>query len=146
MTATVPLKRTKRRPMAEINVVPYIDVMLVLLVIFMVTAPLIYQGMDVDLPQTSAQPIQPEDNPPIIVTVNRDGETYIAMGAKPDEAADLEAIQVRIVAALEKSPQTPVMVRGDKNVAYGAVMDVMARLSAAGVEKVGMMTEQQQSQ
>lgn len=137
--------------MAEINVVPYIDVMLVLLIIFMITAPLLSQGVDVELPRLTSEPMVPEpDNPPVVISVNRDGNYYIAFGG--DTLTDQEKpvpaqVLVNRVAALLKyaaeqnRPKTRVFVKGDKNVSYGHVVTLMSMLQNAGVEGVGLITE-----
>ncbi|MGD8430483.1 MAG: protein TolR [Ectothiorhodospiraceae bacterium] len=127
--------------MAEINVVPYIDVMLVLLVIFMVTAPLLYQGVEVDLPQASAKPLRNKESEPVIVEVNRDGEYFLNIGETPGNALTARKLVVTVTAVMRRRPDTPVLVRGDKNVPYGRVIEVMARLKQAGVPQVGLMTE-----
>lgn len=134
-------RRARRRPMADINVVPYIDVMLVLLVIFMVTAPMLHQGVEVELPQTSAEPLQDQQQDPVIVTVDADGNYSLSVGAKPGEAIDADQLMVTVAALLRQQPQTPILVRGDTNVPYGRVVDVMARLQAAGAPKVGLLTQ-----
>lgn len=132
--------RAKRKPMSEINVVPYIDVMLVLLVIFMVTAPLLYQGVDVDLPRIEAEPLPPEDDDPIIVTVNRDGELLVSIGTDPDEPVSASEVVDLVSRVMRNSPDTPVLVRGDEQVRYGRVLDTMSMLQQAGVPQVGLMT------
>jgi len=133
--------RKRRRPVSEINVVPYIDVMLVLLIIFMVTAPLISQGVKVELPKASAEPIQSDDNPPLIASVDVKGRYFLNIGDQPDsplDAADLAAI---VQAQLEKTPTRPVVVKGDRNVAYNEVIQLMVLLQQAGVPSVGLMTD-----
>ncbi len=132
--------RNRRKPMSEINVVPYIDVMLVLLVIFMVTAPLVHQGVDVDLPQMQSDPVPPDDSEPVIVTVTRDGELRMSIGAEPDESLEPAEIRERVERIMRNSPETSVLVRGDENVRYGRVLDVMAMLQQAGAPQVGLMT------
>jgi len=127
--------------MAEINVVPYIDVMLVLLVIFMVTAPLLYQGVQVDLPQASADPVPKQDQEPVIVEVDKDGKYYLSVGEHPDQPISAHQLVVNVTAVMRQQPKTSVMVRGDKNVPYGQVVRVMAMLQQAGVPQVGLMTE-----
>ncbi|WP_435104522.1 protein TolR [Arhodomonas sp. AD133] len=127
--------------MAEINVVPYIDVMLVLLVIFMVTAPLLYQGVEIDLPQQSAEPMAQQDQEPVIVEVDREGKTYLNLGENPGEPVTTEKLVATITAVMRQRPDAPVMVRGDRGVAYGRVIEVMARLKQAGVPQVGLMTQ-----
>jgi biopolymer transport protein TolR len=127
--------------MAEINVVPYIDVMLVLLVIFMVTAPLLYQGVHVDLPQTSAEPLPPDENEPVVVGVDSEGRLYLSVGETPDEPISADELVSAVAAIVRQNPEARVMVRGDRNVAYGSVVEVMARLQQAGVPQVGLVTE-----
>lgn len=131
----------KRRPMGEINVVPYIDVMLVLLIIFMITAPLIQQGVEIDLPQAQANPVESKDNPPLVVSVDAEGQYFLDVGESPSDPVSLEDVQIKVAAVLRNKPETPVMVRGDKRVDYGAVVRVMAHLQAAGVPSVGLMTD-----
>jgi len=130
--------------MGEINVVPYIDVMLVLLIIFMVTAPLLIQGVDVDLPSLDAEPIDPDqlqDSQPITVTVNRDGEYYLSIGQEDDRQVSGDELMDRVAEALAERPDSPVYVRGDRNVNYGKVMEVMSALRSAGAPGVGLITE-----
>ena len=134
-------KRARRRPMSEINVVPYIDVMLVLLVIFMITAPLLTQGVKVDLPQTAAEPIQTDAGEPLVVTVDGEGRYYANRGGDPEEALDARALATRVAAVLQLNDQTPVYVRGDSGVAYGKVVTAMALLQRAGAPRVGLLTE-----
>ncbi len=129
--------RRKQRLMAEINVVPYIDVMLVLLVIFMVTAPLLSTGIDVNLPDADAQPLE-EDQEPFVLTVDKDGLYYLNDEEKP--LSSIEEIQRQAIIVLKKSPNTPFMVRGDGAVAYAEVVRAMVLLQKAGVEKVGLAT------
>jgi len=133
-------QRSKRKPMAEINVVPYIDVMLVLLVIFMVTAPLLYQGVDVDLPQAEAEPVSQDSEDPIIVTVSENGELRASIGADPDEALSADELADMVSKVMRNNPETPVLVRGDAAVRYGRVLETMTLLQQAGVPQVGMMT------
>lgn len=131
----------RRKPMAEINVVPFIDVMLVLLVIFMITAPMLTQGVQVDLPQVSSEPIEDsENNEPVVVSVNREGQYFISLGEE-DTPISLEDISDRVIAILDRRPQTPVMVRGDRNVSYGQVVTLMSTLQVAGVTNVGLISE-----
>lgn len=140
-------RRRRGRVVAEINVVPYIDVMLVLLIIFMITTPLLEQGVKVDLPlaQTGQpEPVEQEKQTPIQVTVDKDGryyfdfETYRSDEGKPEDAERLIALaQV----ALKKAPDAAVVVRGDRAVPYQAVMDAMALLQRAGAKKIGLITQ-----
>ncbi|HEY5719477.1 MAG TPA: protein TolR [Gammaproteobacteria bacterium] len=134
--------RPRRKPMSEINVVPYIDVMLVLLVIFMITAPLLTQGVKVELPQASAEPLPPEALEPLVVTVDAGGRYYLNVGgAGEQEPIDAETLANRVAAVLRHQPQTPVMVRGDRQVEYGQVIGVMVALTSAGAPSVGLITE-----
>lgn len=128
--------------MAEINVVPYIDVMLVLLVIFMVTAPLLYQGVEINLPQSSAEPLPPQEQEPVIVEVDEAGRYYMNIGEQADdEPVDAEQLVLNVTAVMETRPDTPIYVRGDGDVAYARVIDVMSALQNAGVPQVGLMTQ-----
>lgn len=130
-----------RKPMAEINVVPFIDVMLVLLVIFMITAPMLTQGVRVDLPQVTSEPIDDiDDSEPIIVSVDREGDYYISLGDE-ETAVSLDDIADQIIIILDRRPDTPVMVRGDRNVTYGQVVTLMSTLQVAGVSNVGLISE-----
>ncbi len=131
----------KRKPVSEINVVPYIDVMLVLLIIFMITAPLLQQGVEIDLPQASANPLPPEQREPLIVSVSKAGDLYLNIGENNEKPVDDELLGKRVTAVIRNHPQTPVLVRGDKAVDYGRITEAMVLLQAAGVEKVGLMTE-----
>lgn len=133
-------QRSKRKPMAEINVVPYIDVMLVLLVIFMVTAPLLYQGVDVDLPQAEAEPVSQDSEDPVIVTVSDNGDLRASIGADPDEPLSEDELADMVTKVMRNNPETPVLVRGDAAVRYGRVLETMTLLQQAGVPQVGMMT------
>lgn len=127
--------------MAEINVVPYIDVMLVLLVVFMVTAPLLTQGVKVDLPQAAAVPVDTRDQEPLIVSVRADGSYYIKVGKQTELARPLQEIGQQAEKILGLQPQTPVLIWGDTNVPYGKVVNLMALLQASGAESVGLVTE-----
>ncbi|GGA92832.1 protein TolR [Agarivorans gilvus] len=137
-------QRPKRRLVAEINVVPYIDVMLVLLIIFMVTAPLITQGVKVDLPQASAEPMPEDSKPPLVATVTESGQYYLDTGedgSSADQALSGDDLQAIVMAHLQLDPQLPVVVRGDKNVRYEQVINLMVLLQSAGVPSVGLMTQ-----
>ncbi|MEY3182021.1 MAG: protein TolR [Pseudomonadota bacterium] len=125
--------------MAEINVVPYIDVMLVLLVIFMVTAPLLTQGVEVQLPQAAAEVLPQHDHPPLLVSVDKNGLLYLNAEVEPLLP---ERLAVKVQAALRLQPQRAVIVRGDRTVIYDKVLQVMALLKQAGVPKVGLMTQE----
>lgn len=134
--------QNKRRVVAEINVVPYIDVMLVLLIIFMITAPLLQQGVEIELPQANANPLHPDQREPLVVSVNASGKFYLNIGDDLDKPVDPETLVHRVAAVIKYYPDTPVLVRGDKNVDYGSVTSAMVLLQTAGVEKIGLMTEQ----
>ncbi len=120
---------------------PYIDVMLVLLVIFMITAPLLSQGVKVDLPQAAAEPLSVQDDRPVVVTVTRAGEYFIDLGEGKDQPVAAESLVTRIRAVLKYKPQTPIMVRGDARVEYGRVVEAMVLLQAGGAPGVGLITE-----
>jgi len=134
-------QRHRRRPMAEINVVPYIDVMLVLLVIFMITAPLLTQGVKVELPQADAEPLPAEADNPVVVSVNAAGEFFIDIGEGKDQPVDSQTLVTRIAALLKYKPKTPIMVKGDKHVDYGRIMDAMVLIQAGGAPNVGLIAE-----
>lgn len=129
-------KHKKRRLMSEINVVPYIDVMLVLLVIFMITAPLLTQGVKVDLPRASARPIENRDNEPLVVTVNRRGQYFL-----DDRPIGEQELATKIAAILRLRPETSVVIRGDRQAAYDEIVKAMVLLQAAGVPSVGLATQ-----
>ncbi len=131
--------RPRRRPMSEINVVPYIDVTLVLLIIFMVTAPLLQNGVDVNLPKARARTVAAEDTPPLVVTVAADGHYYLNLD-QPRRPLEVRALLVKVQAVRRHKPQTKVLVAGDDKVPYGRVVQVMAALQRAGVEQVGLLT------
>ncbi len=134
-------RRPRRKPMSEINVVPYIDVMLVLLVIFMITAPMLTQGVKVELPQAASEPIEGEVSDPLVVTVDVNGVYYLNVGEDPKAPVDHQGLVTRVAAVLRLKPKTPVMVRGDKDVNYGKVVVAMALLQRAGAPSVGLITE-----
>ena len=134
-------RQQRRRPMSEINVVPYIDVMLVLLVIFMITAPLLTQGVRVDLPQADAEPLPAEADDPVVISVNAGGEFFIDVGEGKNDPVDEDTLITRVAAVLKYKPKTPIMVRGDRNVDYGRVVEAMVLIQAAGAPGVGLITE-----
>ena len=134
-------KLRRRKPMAEINVVPYIDVMLVLLIIFMVTAPLLMQGVQVELPQAAAEPVPPNDLEPLIVSMRADGSLYLNLGGDQEQALPLERVTEQVGKVLIRKPETPVMIWGDQRVPYGDVVALMVALQGAGAASVGMVTE-----
>lgn len=133
-------KNPRRHPMAEINVVPYIDVTLVLLIIFMITAPLLQTGVDVDLPSAEAKTVVQDETPPLVVSINSEGLTFIDIGDRQDEPVETEELTIKVAAVLRHKPETAVLIRGDSNVDYGKVVKVMASLKSAGVPNLGLMT------
>ena len=128
--------RHKTRPMSEINVTPFVDVMLVLLVIFMVTAPLLTVGVQIDLPKTKASVVSGEDEP-LAVSVDAGVNIFIQ-----DTEVKLETLVPRLIAITGKNPEARIFVRGDRSVNYGRVMTVMGRINAAGYRKVALITTQ----
>jgi biopolymer transport protein TolR len=133
--------RNRRKAMSEINVVPYIDVMLVLLIIFMVTAPMLMQGVKVELPQAKTEPVENQDSEPVIVSINAQGQLFLNLGAQEDQILSLATVQQRVGAVIRRSPGKPVLVWGDKAVPYGEVVSLMAALQEAGATGVGLVTE-----
>ena len=131
----------RRRMLAEINVVPYIDVMLVLLVIFMVTAPMLMQGVEVELPKADAAPVEDQDAEPLIVSINSKGELFLNLGANEKQVLELATVRQRVAAVLRRTPDKPVLVWGDQRVSYGDVVIVMTALQEAGAPSVGLVTE-----
>lgn len=139
-------KRNRRaQPISDINVVPYIDVMLVLLVIFMITAPMLTQGIRVDLPKAASETVESENREPVIVSVNRDGDYYLNISQQPELPIAEQALIVRVAAELELARENKenlqVLVKGDQGVSYGKVVTAMSLLKQAGAEQVGLMTE-----
>lgn len=135
-------QRKKRRPVAEINVVPYIDVMLVLLIIFMATAPLITHGVKVDLPKMQqSELVETKDAPPIIASIDSEGRFYVSVGTDPEEPMEAIDVAAVIKLKLEQDPETPVMIKGSGKVSYQEVLLLMDFLKRAGVPEVGLMTE-----
>jgi biopolymer transport protein TolR len=134
-------RNKKHRPVAEINVVPYIDVMLVLLIIFMVTAPMLMQGVKVELPVANTDPVENQDSEPLIVSIKSDGQLYLNLGGGKDQALSLATIKQRVSVVMRRSPEKPVLVWGDRAVAYGEVVTLMAALQDAGAPSVGLVTE-----
>jgi biopolymer transport protein TolR len=126
--------------MAEINVVPYIDVMLVLLVIFMITAPMLTQGVDVELPNANAAPIEDPQSDVLVASINANGEYFIDFGGEQNSLPLIE-LQEKVKKVIAQNPSLPVLVRGDRRVAYGDVIGLMVALQAAGVPNVGLVTE-----
>jgi biopolymer transport protein TolR len=132
--------RKRRRPVSEINVVPYIDVMLVLLIIFMVTAPLVTQGVKVDLPKAEAQPLEEESKPPLVASVDAKGQYFLNVGDSQQEPMSAVDLATLVAAHLQVEPGTPVVVKGDGAVAYSQVVQLMVLLQRAGAPSVGLMT------
>ena len=133
--------RVRRRKVAEINVVPYIDVMLVLLIIFMVTAPLITQGVKVDLPKADSEPLDKDSKTPLVASVDADGNYYIAQGTGKNKRVTAQELAIEVAAELLLDPKKPVVVNGDGAVSYDAVIQLMVLLQKAGVPSVGLMTD-----
>ncbi len=125
----------KYRPMAEINVTPFVDVMLVLLVVFMITAPLLTVGVTVDLPETTA-PILAGQDEPLAVTVSASGQIFLQ-----ETEVELKELVPRLTAITLNKPDTRIFIRGDKAIAYGVVMEVMGTLNEAGFVRVALVTE-----
>lgn len=143
------VKKSRRiNPISEINVVPYIDVMLVLLVIFMITAPILTQGVTVDLPKAASQSLKAADREPIIVSVNRNGDYFLNISKDPGAPMDPKSLMVRVAAELEMAHQSNqalnVLVKGDQGVPYGKVVTAMSLLKQAGAEQVGLLTDSSQ--
>jgi biopolymer transport protein TolR len=128
--------------MAEINVVPYIDVTLVLLIIFMITTPMLQSGVEVDLPRAQAAMVeQKDDTPPLVISIQQGGNYFINSGNGEDEAISKEAIYPRVEIILKNKPETQVLINADKNIDYGTVVTTMADLKHAGVPSVSLMTK-----
>jgi biopolymer transport protein TolR len=133
-------RRQRRRRMAEINIVPYIDVMLVLLIIFMVTAPMLNLGADIQLPQSAAKALQDEKQP-VMVSVDQQGEVYLTLDKSPREKVDDDTLVKQVSAFVKRNPKVSVLLGGDKRVDYGRVNQVLGLLQQAGVAKVGLMSQ-----
>ena len=133
-------QRDRKRPMSEINVVPYIDVMLVLLVIFMITAPLLTQGVKVELPRADAKVVDTTTADPLVVSVTAAGDYYLNYGEDQDSPVTTETLVNRVSALLRHRPNMQVLVKGDRSVPYGDVVLAMALLQKAGAESVGLIT------
>jgi biopolymer transport protein TolR len=127
--------------MGEINVVPYIDVMLVLLIIFMVTAPLLAQGVKVDLPKASAEPLPPEAQEPLVLSIDKQSRLYLNVGGTPTVAISEEVLTARATAAIRRNPDRAVLLKADETIPYGRAVDAMVMLQHAGAKKVGFITE-----
>ena len=141
MNATMSRSKGKRRLMSEINVVPYIDVMLVLLIIFMITAPLLTQGISVDLPNAPAQQLDAGDNEPLVLSVDSEGRYYLNVGDNEDQPIDDATVIERASAVLRRNAQTPVLVQADETVPYGRVVTGAVLLQQSGAAKIGFQTD-----
>ena len=139
-----PYQKRRNRVVAEINVVPYIDVMLVLLIIFMVTAPLVTQGVKVDLPQAAAEPLKEDSKPPLVASVDKQGRFYLEVGSSGETPLDANEMSALVRAQLQKDPAAQFIVKGDEAVRYKRVMQLMVLLQDAGVPSLGLMTEPEQ--
>ena len=132
--------RKRRKLKSEINVVPYIDVMLVLLIIFMVTAPLLNLGVDIRLPQSTAKAVQTEQQP-VVISVDKDGNYYLTLGTSKREPIDADTLVKKISAFVRQNPKVSVLIGGDERVDYGKVYQAMVLLQQSGVAKVGLMSQ-----
>jgi len=130
-----------RRLMGEINVVPYIDVMLVLLIIFMITAPLLTQGVKVSLPKAAAEPLEAQQLKPLVLSIDRQGRLYLNIGGDPRAALDTRTVSARATAALRSNPARAVLIKADAAIPYGRVVEAMVLLQQAGAKQVGLVTE-----
>ena len=138
----MPAPMRKRKLMSEINVVPYIDVMLVLLVIFMVTAPMLTQGIKVDLPKANSEPIDDVPNhQPLVLSVDAEGNLYINVGDDEDQPASGKEVIARVGAVLRNRPETPILVKADRAVPYGYVVGAMVVLQQGGAKHIGFVTD-----
>ena len=132
----------KRKLMGEINVVPYIDVMLVLLVIFMVTAPLLTQGIEVELPQASSEPIEEVPNhKPLVLSVDAEGNLFVDVGDNEDEPISGKEVIAKVGSVLKNRPDTPILVKADRAVPYGNVVGAMVLLQQGGARSIGFVTD-----
>jgi biopolymer transport protein TolR len=130
-----------RRLMGEINVVPYIDVMLVLLIIFMVTAPLLAQGVKVDLPKASAEPLPPDAVEPLVLSIDKQSRLFLNVGGTPNVAISEDVLTARATAAMRRNPDRAVLLKADEAIPYGRAVDAMVILQHAGAKKVGFITQ-----
>jgi biopolymer transport protein TolR len=137
-------KRQRKRPIAEINVVPYIDVMLVLLIIFMITAPLLIQGVNVQLPQASAKALPPKKETPMVISIDRQGKYFLNLAQQPTKSLSARELMTQVAAFLSLARQQhhekPVYVKGDRDVDYGAIVHAMVLLQKAGAKQIGLIT------
>ncbi|MGH1373348.1 MAG: protein TolR [Cellvibrionaceae bacterium] len=134
-------RKVKKKPMAEINVVPYIDVMLVLLVVFMVTAPMLMQGVEVELPAAPSAPLDDKQEEPLIVSVDAKGLYYVNLGREEKTPKSMADVKDMVAKVLRSKPSTKVLVWGDRTVEYGLVVNMMTTLQSAGAPSVGLVTE-----
>ncbi|MCH8116600.1 MAG: protein TolR [Proteobacteria bacterium] len=138
----MPASMQKRKLISEINVIPYIDVMLVLLVIFMVTAPMLTQGIEVELPKAGAEPIDDVPNhPPLVISIDAEGNLYVNVGDNEDEPVSGKEVVARVGAVLRNRPDTPILVKADRSVPYGNVVGAMVLLQRGGAESIGFVTD-----
>jgi biopolymer transport protein TolR len=138
------VRTKKHRLMSEINVVPYIDVMLVLLIIFMITAPLLTQGITVELPKAPAEQLDQEltkNNEPLVLSIDKEGRFYLNIGDKVESPIDDSEVLDKVAAIIRQNPMTPVLVKGDQAVPYGRVVIGAALLQQAGAAKIGFLTD-----
>ncbi|MBM88812.1 MAG: protein TolR [Gammaproteobacteria bacterium] len=136
--------RKKRKPMSEINVVPYIDVMLVLLIVFMVTAPMLNQGIEVDLPQANNEPLEIDENlETLVVSISSSGEYFLSIGATGDDrqSLDLETVGLRVNQIIGANPEIQVLVEGDSDADWGAMITLITTLNSAGVVNPNFITQ-----
>jgi biopolymer transport protein TolR len=134
------MSRKRRKQIAEINVVPYIDVMLVLLIIFMITAPLLQLGVEIDLPEADAAPMDQDSSEPVVVNVMANGDFYLSIDGQ-SELIDVESLVTKVAAFVRRNPEVQVLIGGDREVGYGRVFEAMVALQKAGVPKVGLMSD-----
>ena len=134
-------KKNKRKLLAEINVVPYIDFTLVLLVVFMVTAPLLIQGIDINLPKTVSSPLEKKHEDSLIISIKSNGNLYLNLGSKKELQISKPDLSEKVSEILKQNPNMSVLVRGDKNTSYGEVVGLMSILQKSGVSSVGLVTE-----
>ncbi len=138
------LRQKRHRPLAEINVVPYIDVMLVLLIIFMVTAPLLFQGVNVNLPTANAKPVESKPEEPVVLSIDARGNYYLNIAASPTQIISPQDLFNRVTVELRQTqgaPQRQVLVKGDRAVDYGKIMQAMVLLQQAGAQSIGLITQ-----
>lgn len=134
-------RHIRKRPISEINVVPYIDVMLVLLIIFMVTAPLLQHGVEVELPHADTVVSSDNDKEPLVININKKGEIFSTVGDNPKKPISLEILKVQTAAFQRVNPGLPIYIGGDKEADYGDVISVFVALQSVGKDKVFLMTE-----